>query len=340
MPEIAEILMCTAEDSLRFANFIIAGDILTIPFKDKKPVGGLAASSRGRFWFYLCQTYYVKCYSACSYSKSDKKMNFSLSHILVKDILDQDMQISVMPPPWQTVTSSRREHASYSNKRARIEENSVSRLEKPIEKQSELINRQNKQVYSTNHPSGKAHSGTVIIVKSNIKHYELAPHKQDYFQAASVMIYDCHCPMAISEVKGEPTYWLTDVNKIPDFLDFFTAKHLSPRYIEIRSVFNLSADHSPISATINTTIIENNPPISLYNRLTNWDFFQETFNNAIETILLLKTTNDVDRAVNHLTHNTIDAVGASTPSLDYKSGYDYFSNILNKIAEKRKLRRN
>ncbi|KAI4484389.1 hypothetical protein M0802_013098 [Mischocyttarus mexicanus] len=53
----------------------------------------------------------------CSYSKSDKKMDFSLSHILVKD-----MQKSVMPPPWQTVTSSRREHASYSNKRARIED--------------------------------------------------------------------------------------------------------------------------------------------------------------------------------------------------------------------------
>ncbi|KAI4487760.1 hypothetical protein M0802_011865 [Mischocyttarus mexicanus] len=44
-------------------------------------------------------------------------MALSLSHIL-----DQDMETSVMPPPWQTVTSSRREHASYSNKRARIED--------------------------------------------------------------------------------------------------------------------------------------------------------------------------------------------------------------------------
>ncbi|KAI4482904.1 hypothetical protein M0802_013621 [Mischocyttarus mexicanus] len=43
-----------------------------------------------------------------------------------------DMQTSVMPPPWQTVTSSRHEHAFYSNKRARIEEDSVSRLEKLI----------------------------------------------------------------------------------------------------------------------------------------------------------------------------------------------------------------
>ena len=203
------------------------------------------------------------------------------------------------------------------------------------------------KVYSTNHPSGRAHGGTAILVKSNIRHYELAPYKQDHLQATSVMIYDWHCPIAISAVyspprhtikkedfdnffesldsrflaggdynakhniwgsriitprgrelsksietnrlscisSGEPTYWPTDVNKIPDLLDFFIAKNLSPRYIQVCSSFDLSSDHTPIIATINTTIIDKKPPISLYNRLTNWDFFRETFCLAIFTLL-------------------------------------------------------
>ena len=33
--------------------------------------------------------------------------------------------------------------------------------------------------YHTQHPSGKAHGGTGIIIKSNIKHYELPPFQKD-----------------------------------------------------------------------------------------------------------------------------------------------------------------
>ena len=29
----------------------------------------------------------------------------------------------------------------------------------------------------------------------------------------------------------EPTYWPTDTNKIPDLLDFFITKNISPRYV-------------------------------------------------------------------------------------------------------------
>ena len=42
--------------------------------------------------------------------------------------------------------------------------------------------------YQTQHPSGKAHGGTGIIIKSNIKHYELPPFQKDYLQATNVAI--------------------------------------------------------------------------------------------------------------------------------------------------------
>ena len=40
------------------------------------------------------------------------------------------------------------------------------------------------------HPSGKAHGSTVIIIKSSIKNYELPSFQKDYLQATSVAIED------------------------------------------------------------------------------------------------------------------------------------------------------
>lgn len=31
----------------------------------------------------------------------------------------------------------------------------------------------------------------------------------------------------------KPTYWATDPNKIPDLLDFFVVKNISPNYVEV-----------------------------------------------------------------------------------------------------------
>ncbi|KAI4480973.1 hypothetical protein M0802_014092 [Mischocyttarus mexicanus] len=46
-----------------------------------------------------------------------------------------------------------------------------------------------------------------------------------------------------------------------------------------------------------------------------------------------------DHAVKIFTQNIIDAIRSTTPLLDYKTGHDYPAYILNKIVEKRKLRR-
>jgi hypothetical protein len=43
-------------------------------------------------------------------------------------------------------------------------------------------------------------------------------------------IKDCHCEV---HTTGKPTYWPTDVNKIPDLLDFFVSKHLSSSFIDV-----------------------------------------------------------------------------------------------------------
>ena len=57
----------------------------------------------------------------------------------------------------------------------------------------------------------------------------------------------------------EPTYWPTDANKIPNLLDFFITKNISPRYVQINSSAELSSDHSPVIATVSSAIIDNPP---------------------------------------------------------------------------------
>ena len=65
----------------------------------------------------------------------------------------------------------------------------------------------------------------------------------------------------------EPTYWPIDTNKIPDLLDFFITKNISPRYVQINSSAELSSDHCPIIATISSTIIENPSNGFIHNQL-------------------------------------------------------------------------
>ena len=67
----------------------------------------------------------------------------------------------------------------------------------------------------------------------------------------------------------EPTYWPTDTNKIPDLVDFFVTKNISPRYVQINSSVELSSDHSPVIATVSLAIIENTPNDLIHNQLTN-----------------------------------------------------------------------
>jgi hypothetical protein len=50
-----------------------------------------------------------------------------------------------------------------------------------------------------------------------------------------------------------PTYCPTDPAKIPDLLDFFVTKGISPVYTNIVPGFDLSSDHTPIIATINSS---------------------------------------------------------------------------------------
>jgi len=65
---------------------------------------------------------------------------------------------------------------------------------------------------------------------------------------------------------GKPKYWPTE-KKIPDLLDFFVTKGLSSTYTDIlvQSSYDLTSDHSPIVATLSTSVTVRKPTPRLHN---------------------------------------------------------------------------
>jgi exonuclease III len=49
---------------------------------------------------------------------------------------------------------------------------------------------------------------------------------------------------------GEPTYWSSDRNKLPDLVDFCVTKGIPRDFAVAKSCFDLSSDHSPVLITL------------------------------------------------------------------------------------------
>jgi hypothetical protein len=63
--------------------------------------------------------------------------------------------------------------------------------------------------------------------------------------------------------------------------DSFVTKGISPGYTDIVPSFDLSSDHTPIKATISSSVtITHNTPI-LHNYKTNWEKYREEITNNI-----------------------------------------------------------
>jgi hypothetical protein len=76
---------------------------------------------------------------------------------------------------------------------------------------------------------------------------------------------------------GEPTYWPSDHNKLPDLLDFFIYKGIATHYSQIEPNHELSSDHTPVIATLSTHVI-NKPKIPmLITNGTNWALFRHIY---------------------------------------------------------------
>jgi hypothetical protein len=142
---------------------------------------------------------------------------------------------------------------------------------------------------------------------------------------------------------GEPTYWPTDVRKIPDLLDFLISKGINQNYTEVNSCLDLSSDHSPVMLNISTVVFNKRPREVLYNRNTDWNQFRNLINNRLNLNVPLLSCEDLENAVDYFVDCIQQTAKAATPTLHYpnseKIGLNYPVYVKRMIAEKRRLRR-
>ena len=139
---------------------------------------------------------------------------------------------------------------------------------------------------------------------------------------------------------GKPTYWPTDINKIPDLIDFFIIKNVSVNYLHIEEGWDLSSDHSPILLTLSESIIHRQNSPHLVNRQTDWESFKTSLEKNLKLSVLLKNRQQLDEEVELFTKNIQQAAWTSTPEIKRRiSGNNYPKEIRELISEKRKLRK-
>jgi hypothetical protein len=96
---------------------------------------------------------------------------------------------------------------------------------------------------------------------------------------------------------GDPTYWPSDRNNLPDLVDFCVTKGIPQYFATATSCFDLSSDHSPILITIKAHALNQEKQPSLSNRHTNWDDFRHLINQRLTSNVSLKTEEDIEAAV-------------------------------------------
>lgn len=75
------------------------------------------------------------------------------------------------------------------------------------------------------HPSGKAHGGSAILIKSNIKHHQSQPYCKDFIQATSIVVCARASNITVSSLYCPPKHTIKEEN----FNEYF--KTLGNRFI-------------------------------------------------------------------------------------------------------------
>jgi exonuclease III len=96
---------------------------------------------------------------------------------------------------------------------------------------------------------------------------------------------------------GKPTYWLTDLNKLPDLIDFFVTKILSTGFLDVTEEFDLDSDHSPIVLTLSAIIIKKGRNPTQSNYYTDRDLFQAELLTRINLRVALATSDELEVVV-------------------------------------------
>lgn len=140
--------------------------------------------------------------------------------------------------------------------------------------------------------------------------------------------------------SGQPTYWPSDKNKIPDLIDFAIVKGFPSNNISAESCLDLSSDHSPIIIMLHAKFSYTIKAQKLHNKFTNWGKCRKTIDSKLSLQIPLKNAEQISAAVRNFNSVITQAVKDTTPQQKLNEQKVICSSqVKQKIDEKRKLRK-
>lgn len=100
----------------------------------------------------------------------------------------------------------------------------------------------------------------------------------------------------------DPTYWPSSPRKNPDKLDIFVTKIPSCLHSSVVNLLDLNSDHSSVLFTLNTIPLSRSEPPKLFKASTDRLKFHNLVNQGIKLNVKLKSTDDIDLAINNFTN--------------------------------------
>ena len=80
---------------------------------------------------------------------------------------------------------------------------------------------------------------------------------------------------------------------------FFITNGISTVYADLQASYDLFSDHSPIIATISTSVAVRQPPPRLHTSQTNWETFRNLVRGKVHLAIRLKEREDVEVAIDN-----------------------------------------
>ena len=147
--------------------------------------------------------------------------------------------------------------------------------------------------------------------------------------------------MNLSHISsGSPTYWPSDLNKLPDLIDFCVTKGISANHTKVESSLELSSDHTPVLVTIFDQAKLNDQNASLHSKQTNWEQFRVKVSQSLALNISLKTPIEVEEAIQMFNNCIQHAAWDSTPAPNNRNVPKILSSeVAELIKNKRKLRK-
>lgn len=140
--------------------------------------------------------------------------------------------------------------------------------------------------------------------------------------------------------SGNPTYWPTDRNKVPDLVDFFISKKVSQNFISIEDCHDFDSDHSAVILKLSEDIVKKDGNPVLTNSSTDWLSFKRELDSKIDLTVPLQTTDELDQASENFVKLVQTTAWANTRiSKSKKISNSYPEYITKKVKEKRKARK-